>query len=73
MFALCNFPAEFLKQKAVPGSFTMKGKETFREGGGWTHMHTHKDFRFNSNQDSFQKFSHVISQYNLKGYWILED
>jgi hypothetical protein len=31
MFALCNFPAEFLKQKAVPGSFIMTGKEAFRK------------------------------------------
>lgn len=32
MFVLGNFPAEFLKQKAVPGSFIMKGKEAFRGG-----------------------------------------
>lgn len=31
MFILCNFPAGFLKQKAVPGSFIMKGKEAFRK------------------------------------------
>lgn len=43
MFALCNFPAEFLTQKAVPGSFTMKGKETFREGGrADAHAHTQR-------------------------------
>jgi hypothetical protein len=42
MFVLGNFPAEFLKQKAVPGSFIMKGKEAFR--GGDAHVHTHRDF-----------------------------
>lgn len=39
MFVLCNFPAEFLKQKAVPGSFIMKGKEA----GGGLHMLTHRE------------------------------
>lgn len=72
MFVLCNFPAEFLKQKAVPGSFIMKGKEAWGEGRGHTHMHTQRDFRFNSNQEIFQKFNYVTSQYNSKGYWILE-
>lgn len=31
MLILCNLPAGFLKQKAVPGSFIIKGKEAFRE------------------------------------------
>lgn len=61
MFILCNFPAESLKQKAVPGSFIMKGKEAFR--GGHAHVHTQRLFRFDSNQVISQKLDpHFTTQ-----------
>lgn len=52
MLIVCNLPAGFLKQKAVPRSFIIKGKEAFRK----------KDLLNRDFTDSiyFQKFSYTI-------------
>lgn len=58
MFILCNFPAEFFKQKAVPGSFIMKGKEAFRG----KKKSKQRLYRFNT-KEIFQKFNYLIPHY----------